>query len=318
MSDDAPPPSKDLRDDAPPPSEKLRDDAPPPSEKLRDDAPPSGIRLLLNAARPRASRPQLVGALLCGLLGFGLVTQVHSTSGAGFTTARQSDLVDILDSLSSRSDQLRAEIATEQAALAKLTGGNDQTQTALEEAQKRAGILQILAGTAAATGPGIDLHITDPSHQVTADVLLETLEELRDAGAEAVQITGDAVTPVGGINSGAPTSPAPQSSAPPGSPSPTASGGSVRLVASSALVDAPGNSGVLVDGVELTAPFDIVAIGDPPTMTTAMGIPGGVLDTLARKGGKGTVTQHDVVRVTALHQLTTPQYARPAPSASSG
>ena len=306
------------------------DDAPIPSPGLRDDASPSGFRLLLNAARPRASRPQLVGALLCGLLGFGLATQVHSTSGAGFTTARQSDLVDILDSLSSRSDQLRAQIATEQAALAKLTGGNDQTQTALEEAQQRLATLQILAGTAAATGPGIDLHITDPSHHVTADVLLETLEELRDAGAEAVQITGDAITPVGGINSGAPASrppaagSAPASASPlssallPASASPTASGGSVRLVASSALVDAPGNNGVLVDGVELTAPYDIVAIGDPPTMTTAMGIPGGVLDTLISKGGKGTVTQHDVVRVTALHELTTPQYARPAPSPSSG
>lgn len=281
-----------------------------------DDASPNGFRLLLNAARPRASRPQLIGALLCGLLGFGLVTQVHSTAGAGFTTARQSDLVDILDSLSSRSDQLRAQIATEQAALAKLTGGNDQTQAALDEAQKRAAILRILAGTAAATGPGIDLHITDPSHQVTADVLLETLEELRDAGAEAMQITGDAVTPVGGINSGAPTTLAPASGLPAGSASPTTSGGSVRLVASSALVDAPGNNGVLIDGVELTAPFDIVAIGDPPTMTTAMGIPGGVLDTLTRKGGKGTVTQHDVVRVTALHELRAPQYARPAPSPS--
>jgi len=311
---DAPRPHTD--DEAPPPAHP-GDGAPPPAHPGDGGAAlPSGFRLLLNAARPRASRPQLIGALLCGLLGFGLATQVHSTAGAGFTTARQSDLVDILDSLSSRSDQLRAQIATEQAALAKLTGGNDQTQAALDEAQKRAAILRILAGTAAATGPGIDLHITDPSHQVTADVLLETLEELRDAGAEAVQITGDAVTPVGGINSGAPTSLAPASGLPAATASPTTSGGSVRLVASSALVDAPGNNGVLIDGVELIAPFDIVAIGDPPTMTTAMGIPGGVLDTLTRKGGKGTVTQHDVVRVTALHELTAPQYARPAPSPS--
>ncbi len=309
--------------DAPPPGLGAGDDAPVPDPGT-DDTAPGGFRLLLNAARPRASRPQLIGALLCGLLGFGLATQVHSTSGAGFTTARQSDLVDILDSLSSRSDQLRAQIATEQTALAKLTGGNDQTQTALEEAQQRLATLQILAGTAAATGPGIDLHITDPAHHVTADVLLETLEELRDAGAEAVQITGDAVAPAGGINSGAPASSppaggsAPAAGSAPASASPTASGGSVRLVASSALVDAPGNNGVLIDGVELTAPYDIVAIGDPPTMTTAMGIPGGVLDTLTRKGGKGTVTQHDVVRVTALHELTAPQYARPAPSSSSG
>jgi uncharacterized protein YlxW (UPF0749 family) len=250
------------------------------------DRTPSGVRLLLEAGRPRASRGQLIGALLCGLLGFALVTQVHSASGLGFTTARQSDLVDILDSLSSRSDQLRAQIATEQTSLSKLTGGTNQTQAALDEAQTRAQTLQILAGTAAAMGPGIELEISDPQHQVGADVLLEALEELRDAGAEAIQISG-------------------------------ASGHAVRLVASSYFLDASDSSGVIVDGVELAPPYDILAIGDPPTITTAMGIPGGVLETLSGKGATGKVIQHDVVRVTALHVLSTPQYAHPAPAASS-
>jgi len=43
-----------------------------------------------------------------------------------------------------------------------------------------------------------------------------------------------------------------------------------------------------------------------------------VLDTLKRNGATGTVTKLDVVRVTALHALTPPQYARPAASPSSG
>ena len=273
----------------------------------------SGLRLLLDAGRPRATRAQVIGALLCGLLGFALVTQVHSATGLGFTTARQSDLVDILDSLSSRSDQLRAQIAAEQTSLAKLTGGTDQTQAALEEAQQRAATLQILAGTAAATGPGIDLQITDPQHQVAADDLLDALEELRDAGAEAIQITGSAAaattgtTPAaGGVASAGATPTA----------APGASGHVVRLVASSFFVDAPDRSGIVVDGVLLAPPYDIVAIGDPHTMSTAMGIPGGVLDTLTAKGARGTVITHDAVQVTALHQVAAPQYARPAPAAS--
>ena len=272
----------------------------------------SGLRLLIDAGRPRATRAQVIGALLCGLLGFALVTQVHSATGLGFTTARQSDLVDILDSLSSRSDQLRAQIAAEQTSLAKLTGGTDQTQAALEEAQQRAATLQILAGTAAATGPGIDLQITDPQHQVAADDLLEALEELRDAGAEAIQITGSAAA--------ATTTPAAGSVASTGATptaAPGASGHVVRLVASSFFVDAPDRSGIVVDGVLLAPPYDIVAIGDPHTMSTAMGIPGGVLDTLRAKGARGTVITHDAVQVTALHQVSAPQYARPAPAASS-
>jgi uncharacterized protein YlxW (UPF0749 family) len=305
----------------------------PASEAPAIDAPerPSPLRVLLEAGRPRASRGQFVAALLCGLLGFGLVTQVHSAAGSGFTTARQSDLVDILDSLSARSDQLRAQIATEQAALAKLTGGTDSTQAALQEAQQRASTLQILAGTAPASGPGIDLQITDPEHQVGADVLLDTLEELRDAGAEAIEITGSeaaantvpTTTPAATAGtSGSAVGIAPSPTAVGIAPSPTAQAGAaahtVRLVASSYFVDAPGSGGVVVDGVTLAPPYDIVAIGDPHTMTTAMGIPGGVLDTLTGKNAHGTVVQHDAVQVTALHQLTAPQYARPASSSSAG
>jgi uncharacterized protein YlxW (UPF0749 family) len=272
----------------------------------------SGLRLLVDAGRPRATRAQVIGALLCGLLGFALVTQVHSATGLGFTTARQSDLVDILDSLSSRSDQLRAQIAAEQTSLAKLTGGTDQTEAALEEAQQRAATLQILAGTAAATGPGIDLQITDPQHQVASDDLLEALEELRDAGAEAIQITGSAAAATATATAGTAGPASAGATAAPG-----ASGHVVRLVASSFFVDAPDRSGVVVDGVLLAPPYDIVAIGDPHTMSTAMGIPGGVLDTLTAKGARGTVITHDAVQVTALHQVTAPQYARPAPAASS-
>ena len=255
---------------------------------------PSGWRLLADASRPRANRGQLIGALLCGLLGFALVTQVHSAASTGLTTARQSDLVDILDSLSARSDQLRAQIAAEQNSLAKLTGGTDSNQAALTEAQQRTATLQILAGTAPAVGPGVDLEITDPLHHVGADVLLETLEELRDAGAEAMQIDGSAVPGTAGTAARA-----------------------VRLVASSYFVDTADNTGVVVDGIVLAPPYDIVAIGDPPTITTAMGIPGGVLDTLTAKNAHGTVVAHDAVRVTALHELATPQYARPAPAVSS-
>ena len=278
----------------------------------------SGLRLLLDAGRPRATRAQVIGGILCGLLGFALVTQVHSATGLGFTTARQSDLVDILDSLSARSDQLRAQIAAEQASLAKLTGGTNQTEAALQEAQQRAATLQILAGTAAATGPGIDLQITDPKHQVAADDLLEALEELRDAGAEAIQITGAAANTTGATTgAAAPTSPGPAGVGATPTAVPGASGPVVRLVANSYFVDAPDRSGVVVDGVSLAPPYDIVAIGDPHTMSTAMGIPGGVLDTLTGKGAHGTVITHDAVQVTALHQVAAPQYARPAPAASS-
>jgi uncharacterized protein YlxW (UPF0749 family) len=267
------------------------------------------LRDLLRAARPRATRAQIVVASLCALLGFGLVTQVRSAAGAGLSTARQSDLVDILDNLSARSDQLRSQIATEQDALGKLTGGTDRTQAALDEAKQRAATLQILAGTVGATGPGIELRIPDPAGAVTAEVLLGALEELRDAGAEAVEIRG-APTASSSATTG---SAAPASSASPGT---AGSHPAVRLVASSYFVDSLDGHGILVDGTLLMPPYDIYAIGDSHTMTTALGIPGGVLDTLKGKNSNGQVTGLAVVQITALHQLKTPQYARPAASSS--
>jgi hypothetical protein len=45
-----------------------------------------------------------------------------------------------------------------------------------------------LAGTLPATGPGIELTINDPQGRVRSAALLDTLEELRDAGAEVIQV----------------------------------------------------------------------------------------------------------------------------------
>jgi len=269
----------------------------------------TGWRLLIHVGRPRATRGQVVVALLCGLLGFALVTQVHSESNVGLSSARQADLVDVLDSLSAKSDQLRSQIANEQQSLSKLTGGTDQTQAALQEAQDRATTLQILAGTIGASGPGIDLHIDDPGHKVTADVLLDTLEELRDAGAEAVEIRG--VQPrVGSGGTGSAANP----SAPASASTVAGSGAQlgVRLVASSYFVDPDDGQGVIVDGTLVLPPYDLLAIGDPPTLDQAMGIPGGVLDTLKGRSASGSVTKLSTVRITALHALSPPQYARPA------
>ena len=263
-------------------------------------APSSRWKELLAISRPRATRGQLIVALLCGLLGFALVTQVHSQAGAGLSSARQADLVDVLDNLSAKSDQLRSQIADEQSTLAKLTGGAGQDQAALDEAQQRAQTLRILAGTVGATGPGIDLRIADPDKKITADVLLDALEELRDAGAEAVEIRG---TPVSGSTGSS-------STASPGAPL------AVRLVASSYFVDSLDGSGVVVDGTELAPPYDLLAIGDSPTLSQAMGIPGGVLDTVKGKGASGTVTELDTVRITALHAVTPPKYAHPASTPS--
>lgn len=240
--------------------------------------------------RPRLRRVDLLVALLLGVLGFAAVVQVRATQEEGpLAGARQQDLVQILDDLANRNDRLRSEIGALTQARERLTSGSDGTAAALEEAQRRAQVLGVLAGTVPAEGPGISLVLSDPQGTLSADVLLDALQELRDAGAEAVQLEGP-VRPGGG---------------------PTAQTQSVRVVASTSLVD--DDEAVVVDGALLRPPYRFAVVGDPATLASALAIPGGVVDTVSEFGGRADVEQLDELVVSALRPLEEPQYAEPAP-----
>jgi uncharacterized protein YlxW (UPF0749 family) len=229
----------------------------------------SGLRL-----GSRTPAGLLIG-LLVGLLGFALAVQVRSnTSTSGLPAARQEDLVRILDELSAREDRLRRQIAQLEAARSRLSTTGDRSSAALAEARTRSTTLGILAGTLAAQGPGIQLTLVDPEQRLTAEDLLDAVEELRAAGAEAIQV------------------------------------GTVRIGLDSAFTAAEG--GIAVDGVTLTAPYTVLAIGDAATLATAMEIPGGVADTARRAGGEARITRQQQVVIRALRTLRPPQYSRPA------
>jgi uncharacterized protein YlxW (UPF0749 family) len=190
---------------------------------------------------------------------------VHANrTGNKFVTARQDQLVGVLDDLSQRSERLRSDIQDLQDTKASLQ--SDQSgATALAEARKRAITYGILAGTLPATGPGIELRIDDPHGKVGASVLLDGLEELRDAGAEVVQIND------------------------------------LRVTVSTSFIDAA-EGGVLTGGQLLRPPYTFLAIGDPRTLATAMNIPGGVMDSVRGAGADGTLTQHGTITINAVRR----------------
>lgn len=270
-----------------------------PPDQPTHEPPPHGAHerasswgRLWRAAQPRATRAQALGAVLTLLLGLALVTQLRQTRAEGLSALRQSDLVRILDDVNEREDRLQDDARQLQATEQKLQSGSDTSKAALDAAQSRLDTLQVLTGTVAAHGPGIRLIITDPKGDVGAATLLDTVEELRDAGAEAIQI------------------------------------GTVRVVASTSFVDASdagsdtgsdsgsGNGAISVDGTTLDAPYVLLVIGDPQTLAAALSIPGGVLDTVKQQNGVGTVTTEQQVQITALHRLSAPRYARPAPGSN--
>ena len=229
--------------------------------------------------RPRTRRVDLAVAALLAILGFALVVQVRSNAGEGLLVrARQEDLVQILDELSQRSDRLQHEIDTLTTTQARLASGGGADSAALLEARRRADVLGVLAGTLPARGPGVQVTISDPGAKVSASLLLDALEELRNAGAEAVQLEG------------------------------AGAGTAVRVVASTALVDDP--RGVTVDGVTLAPPYRFTVLGDSASLAGAMAIPGGVEDAVRQVGGSTLVSRAPALRVGALHVLRPPRYAR--------
>jgi uncharacterized protein YlxW (UPF0749 family) len=222
----------------------------------------------------RITRAHVLAAVLLGLLGFSLVVQARQTQSNALETLDQSQLVQILDNVNSQSDRLDIEARELQQMQAELRTGSDRAAAAERAARSRLQVLGVLAGTIPASGPGIRLTITDSGQQVSAAMLLDTVQELRDAGAEAIQL------------------------------------GDVRVVASTSFVDA-GSSGVSVDGVVLTAPYTFQTIGDPQTLETALDIPGGVLETLRRSEASGTVQRDADLTVQAVHQIGHLAYAVP-------
>ncbi|HZN18651.1 MAG TPA: DUF881 domain-containing protein [Micromonosporaceae bacterium] len=232
--------------------------------------------------RRRLSAAGAVIGLLLGLLGFTLVMQLRSNAAdPELASARPEDLVRILSDLEAREERLRREISDLEESQRQLASGARGRQAALEEARRRADELGILAGTLPAQGPGLAVRFMPGAGKpVEAAALLDAVEELRGAGAEAMQVTG-------------------------------ADGGTVRVVASTAFVDADG--GLLVGGRRLSAPYTVTVIGDPQTMRTALNIPGGVVESIGQDGGSVILDEPGLVAVTALHEQGELRYARPVP-----
>src|ERR1700757_3847365 len=165
----------------------------------RHELPPDAEPPQIGAVRSRRRfaalrRPTVFGVLavlLCVLLGAAIVTQVRQTeSGDALDSARPGDPLVVLESLQQREASLNKEIADLQRTLAALRAAGSSDQAAVADAQARLAALSILVGTVGATGPGVTLTINDPAAGVSPETMIDVINELRAAGAEAIEIRG--------------------------------------------------------------------------------------------------------------------------------
>ncbi|MEN3614328.1 DUF881 domain-containing protein [Plantactinospora sp. ZYX-F-223] len=247
----------------------------PPPEPPEPVGPASAVRRLL----PRLTAANAMIGVLLALLGFTLAVQLRTNStDASLETTRQEDLVRILSDLDAQEERVRQDIAALEESQRQLNSGAEGRQAALDEATRRADELGILAGTLPARGPGLTVSFMPVSKPIAASRVLDAVQELRGAGAEAMQISGG-------------------------------DGATVRIIASTYFLDADG--GISVSGRRLTGPYMISVIGDPKTMQTALNIPGGVVASVSGDGGNVAIQEREVVDVTALSPPKDLQHARP-------
>jgi len=249
-----------------------------PTPMPKPKTPNLALRRLKAGFKP--SRGQAIVAVVLALVACVAVVQVRvNRADDGYQNARREDLIAILDGLGQNTRRLEGEIADLEERKNSLSSSADKAQTAREQAEAQVRTLGILAGTLPAQGPGVRITLNDPQGKMTSSNLLDAIEELRDAGAEAIQING-----------------------------------SVRVVASTDFVDDP--PGILIDGQKVNSPYVIEAIGESHNLAEAANFPGGLVSEVTgpQVGGTAEVNELPTVLVSALHAPEEHSYARPAAS----
>jgi uncharacterized protein YlxW (UPF0749 family) len=215
-------------------------------------------------------------ALSVGVVGFLVAAQLGTTRRGteNLAAESESDLTRIFSSLNEESAALRDEISQLRLELAALQSSAERDQLARDAAERQLSDLRILAGIVPARGPGVAVRISDPDGSFEFELLLDLVQELRDAGAEAIAVNGHRV------------------------------GGTTAFSSR--------GGAVTVDGQEVTQPYEVLAIGDPATLEVGLKIPGGAIDTLdALEGTDIGVERRSEVRVPALERPPTFKVARP-------
>ncbi len=250
-----------------------------PEPRDSETPPPAPIgwrELLRDFVKP--GRAQVIFAAILLVCGLGVAMQVRSqNSETDYSTLRRADLVQLLDDLTGQSRTLEAEIADLEATQRRLQSGVDSERVAREEAQRRLDVLAILGGTAPAEGPGVRITINDPQRKVTAELLLNTVEEMRDAGAEVIAING-----------------------------------TVRVIAAT-WFGAGADGALLVNGEPIGRPITLEVIGESHALTEAARFSGGLVSEVegSRIGGTVSIVR-DQVRITAVVAPVPSRFAKPA------
>jgi uncharacterized protein YlxW (UPF0749 family) len=204
----------------------------------------------LGGRRPSMRPPARIQsrvAVAAVAVGVGFLAAVQAAGGGQreltrLAAERPEDLTRILADLNEQADELGRQVSSLRVKLLRYRGSARSDELALRDARRSLADLQVLSGTVPVQGPGLTLEVLDPGAVVGWESVMDLVQELRDAGAEAIAVDG------------------------------------TRVVASTWF--GPAEGGITVDGVRTSPPYEIEVIGPAGAIGEALRIPGGPLSVL--------------------------------------
>src|SRR5918996_2633605 len=227
---------------------------------------------------PSRLQTRIALVLVAVAVGFLVGVQARSSERASSRLAAESpeDLTRILADLNAEADRLAHEVSSLHVKLVRYRTSAERDDLLLEDARKTLADLRVLSGTVPVHGPGVVVRISDPDRRITWELLLDLVQELRDAGAEAIAIDEH------------------------------------RVAASTWF--GPASAGVAVDGEEIAPPYEVKAVGPGEAITEALGIPGGPVAVIsAQPEVTLDVVQEGRLLLPSLQREMAFRYARPTP-----
>jgi uncharacterized protein YlxW (UPF0749 family) len=218
-------------------------------------------------------RNQLTIAAVTFVLGLLVVIQLQTqASGALFAGLSSQDLTVLVANLNARNDQLRREVSDLERELTTLAGDAERGEVSIDGLRADLRRVRLYAGVEPAMGQGVIIVIRGP---VDGSAVEDLLNELRNAGAEALVVDGQRAIPGVVIGGG------------------------------------PGE--VSIDQVPVGDPFEIAAIGPPDKLTGSLTRSGGIIAQLAATQPDVTVevTPIDMVQVPTTDRDLVPTSGRP-------
>ncbi|WP_240945067.1 DUF881 domain-containing protein [Bifidobacterium moraviense] len=224
-----------------------------------------------NATRTRLITSALV-AVLCALLGFGYMVQVHNTQSS-YESMTEDELRRLFTETSTQVTKLEERKAELTEQLDSIKVAADKQEQARRIAQQNEQTAGILSGRLPAQGKGVTITVSEqPGTPIDAATMFHLIEELRNAGAEVIEFDG------------------------------------VRVITSTSIRRS--GDALVCDDQVISSPYVVKAIGDPPTLQSAVDIAGGVGSSLKLDfGATVTIAQSDDVKIETVREVPTYTYA---------